>query len=296
MLRSSPKIASLMIFIAIFAVYWNLPGIVDQLGGAAGLFRLLVLVGLIPFVVGPIQLHRTQFMALRPEYEPFDPAGPAAAPEVRAYFHRASAELARLGFVADEAYQLQNGTKEGTGFVLSFQNQQTAERAKILTVIALKGDRRQVSSSALFTTEFTDGTEIVTGNRSSARVFPHLPPPYHATVFPQIQQTGQLLSVHRAMVNRYDAGRIRVNPLLHDPAGLIRTRDYDRTLHHVVACGYYHVDEPAGVQRLTWKGAILMAWKLTPPIKQILLGRERSEAARRLRRLGRERRLEGKAS
>jgi hypothetical protein len=52
-----------------------------------------------------------------------------------------------------------------------------------------------------------------------------------------------------------------------------------------VDCGYYYRDELAGVQRPTWKGAILMTWKLCWPVKPIRLALRRHGARRLLHEL-----------
>ena len=104
----------------------------------------------------------------------------------------------------------------------------------------------------------------------------------YAANFPEIRDAGTLLAVHRARVRWFEDGRIRVDPIGNDPDTSLQEKDHKRGLAHRVACGYNSVDEPAGVQRLTWKGAILTAWKLSPPIKQIRLAWERHVARRML--------------
>jgi hypothetical protein len=53
-----------------------------------------------------------------------------------------------------------------------------------------------------------------------------------------------------------------------DPvAYLIEGRE--RILAHHVATGYYYLDEARDIYRPTWKGAVLMTWRLLWPIRPL---------------------------
>jgi hypothetical protein len=85
-------------------------------------------------------------------------------------------------------------------------------------------------------------------------------------------------------VGRFEDGRIRLDPVGHGPAAYER-RVHVRQLDHQISIGYYYLDEARRVQRPTWKGAILVSWKLLWPAKQIRLALRRHRAERLLRQL-----------
>jgi hypothetical protein len=245
-----------------------------------GVAASIAALALVPFVLGPVLIHRTHWSSLDPDLVPFDPDGPGSPEVLRYHFAETAAELGRLGFAPERYYQTKQATTNADGSVLLFQNEKTLETARVLT--AVSSDSRIASSFTVFVSEFSDGTEVVTSNRESALIFPRRKPPYHARAFPQVREVDHLLVVHRARVENLAAGRMPVDPVGDDPDGYIRRVDFEGPQAHHVACGYTYVDEMSRVQRMTWKGAILATWKLLPPIKQIRLAWERMMAARQL--------------
>ena len=262
-------------------------GALRSMAGPWGVAGIIALILLAPFILGPVLIHRTQWISLDPGLSPFNPDGPGSPEVLRSHFTETAAELDRLGFTPKRYYQTKQATTNADGSVLLFQNEKTWETARVLTAVG--SDSRIASSFVVFVSEFSDGTEIVTSNRASALIYPRRKPPYHGRAFPQVRESGRLLAVHRARVANLAAGRIPVDPVGDDPDGYIRRVDFEVPYAHHVACGYNYVDEMARVQRLTWKGAILATWKLLPPIKQIRLASERMIAARELGNLKSER-------
>jgi hypothetical protein len=53
-----------------------------------------------------------------------------------------------------------------------------------------------------------------------------------------------------------------------------------------VAGGYYAIDEERGVVRPTWKGAVLITWRLLWPVKPMYRSRRRRATRQLLERLG----------
>lgn len=244
---------------------------------------VIVALVLSPFVIGPIVIHRTFWISLDLGLVPFDPDGPDSPEELRSVFDEIADQLGRLGFTAVRYYRTTQATSNSDGSVLLFRNGTTGETARVLTSVSVSSGPRISSCFVVFASEFSDGTEVVTSNRDSPRVFPPREPPFHGRAFPQVRDIEYLLGVHRARVENYAAGKIALDPAKDDPDGYLRRVDIEVAFAHHVACGYTYVDEAAGVQRNTWKGAILSTWKLLPPIKQIRLTWERFMAERQLR-------------
>lgn len=244
---------------------------------------IVLAVASLPFILCPVLIHRTQWTSLDPGLVPFNPDGPGSPEVLRSHFAATAAGLDRVGFTPARYYRTKLASANADAAVLLFWNEKTWETARVLT--AASKDSLVATSFTVFCSEFSDGTEVVTSNRESARSFPSRKPPYHGRAFPQVHEIGQLLAVHRARVENLAAGRIAVDPVAGDPDGYIRRVDFEVPFAHHVACGYTYVDEMARVQRMTWKGAILSTWKLMPPIKQVRLAWERMAAARELRSL-----------
>jgi hypothetical protein len=270
-----------LIAFVVFFAYKALGDMVSPRGVAA----LVAALALAPFVLGPILIHQTHRSSLDPGLTPFDPEGPESPEELRSQFAGTVEELGRLGSSPARYYRTKQMTNNADGSVLLFRNEKTRETARIVTAVGVSGAARIVNSLTVFGSEFADGTEVFTSNRTSPRIFPPRKPPYHGRAFPQIRDVGRLLVVHRARVESLAAGRIPVDPVGADPDAYLRRVDIDVPYAHHVATGYTYVDEMARAQRMTWKGAILTTWRLLPPLKQIRLAWERLMAARQLRNL-----------
>lgn len=241
---------------------------------------IVVALALAPFILGPLLIHRTHWSSLEPGLVPFDPDGPGSPESLRSHFAATAAELGRFGFAPERYYRTKQATNNADGAVLLFRNPKTWETARVLT--AVSSDSSVATSFTVFGSECSNGTEVVTSNRASARIFPARKPPFHGRAFAQVREVGHLLVVHRARVENLTAGRTLVDPVGDDPDGYIRRVDFEVPYAHHVASGCTYVDEMARVQRMTWKGAILSTWKLLPPIKQMGLAWERLMAARQL--------------
>ncbi len=230
---------------------------------------LFVVVVLAPFVLGPIMVHRNQWSGLEPQYQVFDPEGRGSPPELAGHYAWTAKELGSLGFGPECSVRNSKSSPNASGFVSLFRDRRHREVAKILTAVAVQGPIRNATSFVVFVTEFADGTEVMTSNNPSSKVFPSRRPPFHGFTFPRVPEIDRLLALHRALVRRYEDGLIRVDPVGDDPHEYLRQRDHVLPLTRCVAHGYYYIDKLAGLYRPTWKGAILMSWKLTPPIKQV---------------------------
>ena len=259
--------------------------IVRYLADPRGLVAFLAILLFFPFVVGPILIHRTQEVSLTPNLVPFDPDGPGSPEELRYHFAATAEGLKRLGFSAERYYQAKQAASHAEGWVLLYRNKKTGETARVITSVGISDTIRIGTSFVVLTSEFTDATVVITSNRTSAIIYPSRKPPYYSRAFPQIREVDHLLVVHRARVENLASGRIAVDPVGDDPDGYIRRVDFEDPFAYHVACGYSYHDEMEGVQRMTWKGAILSTWKLLPPFKQIRLAWERLMAARQLGKL-----------
>src|SRR5262249_33660943 len=132
---------------------------------------------------------------------------------------------------------------------------------------------------------FSDGTWLATGNSRMARAIPSLRARRGSMSFPWITDPGELYEIHAASVAHYAADGIPVEPATQDPAEFLRS-SIRRELAEFAEVGYTRLVEARGIHRYTWKGAFLMAWKLTWPIKAIREWSRRRKGSRMLRELG----------
>jgi hypothetical protein len=281
MSRSKPTIANLMVVVLFVAVFFSL---VKSPFDPILLVGIAVLAILSPYVFGPLLIRRTHWTAVDLTLESVDLLGPGTPAEVSRYFREACEGLAPLGFDLVHTHRLADLVPNAVGFTALFRNRTTPEVAKLIGAVADNGVVRNVSLLLFYSTEFTDGTEVLTSNSRTARVFPPLGPPVHVFTFPQVAEFGRLHAIHRALVDRFEGGRIRHDALGDDPAAYHLSKEM-RHLDHRITTGYSYLDEERRILRLTWKGAVLVAWKLLWPIKQIGLVARRLKAARLLREL-----------
>jgi hypothetical protein len=220
---------------------------------------LLALLG--PFVAGPLRMHRRSWHPVEPDFVPDDES--ALPPEAR----EVAAELRALGFT-DRGTWRHVGSPLATSRVAVLEHPGTLDAAQVIAVAA--GSRRTVALA--FNTRFAGGEKVVTSN---ARVTVGLPQPPDLTGawLPDVRDPEDLFIVHAQFRDALGAGRrLALGP---DVAGVLRA-EAAATVAAWVAAGYYRPD-PADERKLrpTWKGAVLVTWRLLWPIKPLYRARRR---------------------
>jgi len=274
---------SLVFWAAVVLAVWYGGAGPRQLGQPTFLYVVAAAL-LAPYVAGPVMVHRTQRTSLEPTFQAFDPLGPDAPPELTQAYNAIQGELARLGFAVVQSYS-NRSVNNAVGYITLFQNRKTAEVARLLVSVSVRGVVRNAAVLFKYNTDFGDDSLVLTYNGRSPWIYPRRPPPYHAFNFPDVTDPGRLLELHRALVRRIGGGQIRRDPLGADPDAYLRRTEYLQPQAYHMACGYSYRDEAAGVQRPTWKGAILVTWKLLWPLKPLGLALRRNKARRLLREL-----------
>jgi hypothetical protein len=233
----------------------------------------LVLSRLLPFLVAPVRMKFTSSQSAEPEYvRDEEERLPAGA-------RRAAEDLRELGF-EDLGTWRHDGAARSTAWVILLQHPRALDSAQVVVVAV--GRRRVVS--LLLLTRFADGAEVATFNSQVVAGFP-LPPELTAAWVPGARDAA---SLHRAHAQLRDAvrgagGRVeRIGP---DPAGFLRGRSA-RTLAAWVAGGYYTEDRERGTIRPTWKGAVLITWRLLWPVKPMYRAVRRRATRQLFERLG----------
>jgi hypothetical protein len=191
---------------------------------------------------------------------------------------RLVAALEDLGF-AFRGRWLNPGLSRATCDITLLENPRTLQVAKVLEVAA--GTRRTVT--VLFQSRFDDGTEVATGNSPVKAGFPRLPKTTGVWL-PEVRDVGQLYRVHSGVSDHLgqDKKRLSVGP---DPVAFL-TAGHHRRLTHFVETGYYYLDSSRGMYRMTWKGAVLVIWRLVWPVRPLFRAWRRRRTHKLLRDLG----------
>jgi hypothetical protein len=236
-------------------------------------FALLVTM---PWRLGPIvvRLRQTQPGVARfTTVATNDPSLPGA---VQAVFESSRATLAGLGF-SEVARLRQAPTASGLlGYVQLLENPQTFDVGSRL-LVARSESGPVAADQCAFVTERTAGPALATSNTRSASPWPDNPA-FERGVFPDVREPAKLLGLHRARLAGAPPGSVRRTTVAQDPAAY-QSHIEQAAKDHIVRCGYWWFDESAQLYRPTWKGAVLMCWRLLPPARQILASRRASAAA-----------------
>lgn len=220
---------------------------------AVGVILVVVLRFVLTAIHAPIRVRTNNFSWADSGFEPCE--GNDRPPE----FIRTITALESLGFLLRGHWHL-TGHSVATGQITLLEHPQSLDLVKVM--ISTAGNRRQFA--LLFQTRFDDGQEIVTANNP---LTVGLPPLSETTVvwLPEVRDARQLHRVHVRIRDELARGRKRLAAGPDAAAFLHAGRE--RMLAHFVATGYYFLDESRGVYRPTWKGAVLMTWRLLWPIR-----------------------------
>jgi hypothetical protein len=177
-----------------------------------------------------------------------------------AFIEQASGSLVRLGFgIVADLWRADFSFMR----VVLMRDLKTGEEA---SVVALRGDDGRDQTLIELTTQFADGRELNVNNFGLG-VF--APAPGKITErFPGVTDPASLCRISRQLIRRHYGGTDVTPPDDGgDPAAYL-TAAMRRELTNQVATGYYRWDEAGEAFRPTWKGALLMTWKLLPPFRQ----------------------------
>lgn len=230
------------------------------------------------FLLGPIVLRATfRFKAkLDPQLVPEQ----SLPPDVRQFMMLRVAAIAGLGF--EPVGYINLGTMAGgtQSYMALLSNSKTLEWADVSVVKSAK----QMKGYSEFITRCSDDAQVDTNTNATAPVlFPW--PAYHIFRFPQVKDAFTLYRVHRMLVQQNTGGsRPELPPKGQELAEL--KRRLERFGARQQERGYMYIDSAGDYFRLTWKGAILGAWRSIWPISMLrnLLMQTRSQT--QLRSLG----------
>ncbi|HEX9629224.1 MAG TPA: hypothetical protein VF961_04330 [Pyrinomonadaceae bacterium] len=131
-----------------------------------------------------------------------------------------------------------------------------------------KRNANAVIEFVAFSTEFDDGSEIVTSNSPVVNVFREVSHRLRLSI-PQLKDPSRLYYIH----SHYVTSRVDCKPVLVEAGEEIEhfRASHKKALSEQAALGYYYLDETTERYRHSWSSAILTTWRLLWPVKQVLM-------------------------
>jgi hypothetical protein len=230
------------------------------------------------FLLGPVVLRAT--FRFKAKLDPQLVSPESIPPDVRQFMTPRVSAIAGLGF--EPVGYINVGTMaSGTqSYMALLSNSRTLEWANVSVVKSTK----QMKGYSEFITRCSDDSQVDTNTNATAPVlFPW--PSYHVFRFPQIKDAFTLYRVHRMLVQQNTPGsRPELPPKGQELAEL--KRRLERYGVRQQQCGYMYRDPAGDYFRLTWKGAILGAWRSIWPISLFRNLWMQGQSQTRLRSLG----------
>lgn len=229
-------------------------------------------------VIGPIVL-RLQFRynaKVDPRAVSLDELPEAA----RAFIEPRVAEFAPWNFDLVAYVSFWNVTPSTGAYMALLANPHTGEWADVTLVLSPVKNTGYTE----FITRCSEQMQIDTNTNATAPVlFPV--PQHHVFRFPQVRDVFTLYRVHRMLVTEIARGALPVLPPAGEEIGELKRR-LDRYGLWQAERGYMYLDRSGEYYRLTWKGAILGAWRSVWPVPWIRAWRQRRKNGAVLKRLG----------
>ncbi|NIM47986.1 MAG: hypothetical protein GTN78_00290, partial [Gemmatimonadales bacterium] len=226
-------------------------------------------------------------VSARPALAAYDPGRHEMPHDLaRAYRENIDA-LTSVGFqVAADLYQ-QGWVKNVNLRAALLESADGDEKAVVAAMHAATGRPRVAVSYVEFVTKFADGRKLLVNNSPQMGVYAPVAGRTLAQ-FLDVRDPARLRRIHQSLVRRH-VGPSQTMPADHrgDPAGFL-SEAMVRELQEQVSTGYLWLDQDAGVFRPTLRGALLMTWKLLPPVSNLRKARLRYRANQILRELGME--------
>jgi hypothetical protein len=231
---------------------------------------LLLLSFVLPFVVGPILIHRRPGINARQGYVLVSEE--AARQRFPTNSFRAIAQLEQLGFSL-AAHMVTGDELSRANLMISLLvNRDSKIMVTVNRAFITKGPIKRSVDFVVLRTEFEDGTEIVTTNTAIVGLFREVPR-RRRLIVPQLGDVYRLHYIHSYYVaERND--RLAVLPAAGEEVAHFQ-KIHERSVTEQESAGYFYFDEPSGRYRFTWLTAISFAWRAVWPVRPMLMSHKR---------------------
>ena len=245
---------------------------------ANGYFLLLVRMYGAFLILGPVLLRvKFRFKAkLNPQFVPVE----SLPPDVQAFMAPRVKRIAGLGFEPVGYVNLGNMATGVGSFMALFSNPRTLEWADVSVVKSAT----RMAGYIEFITRCSNDAQVDTNTNSTASVlFPFRT--HHVFRFPQVMDAFTLYRAHRMLVQENTGGS---QPQLPPPGQELAElkRRLERYGPRQQECGYMYLDGSGEYFHLTWKGAILGAWRSVWPVSLARRWWMRTRGENQLRAMG----------
>lgn len=224
---------------------------------------------LLPYVLGPILVKATHTQAAWAVFRDLEAADENLPGDAKAYFEASMTPLLELGFTPLACMEMSGYVKNVIVYFAIFEHAQFHDYAMLdafyLTIP--NGECKKRSTHTEFISLLSKEQSLTTNNSSELAATPPVPN-REKYFFRKVSDPKQLYRVHRELVRRSFSGERMPLPVW-ERDGRVIQESIAREHEFLVQMGYLQLDEMAQRYRLTWKGAILMTWRLCWPIKDV---------------------------
>ena len=240
---------------------------------------------LLPYYLGPVLVHATQRQSLQPTFEPYDPALHRAPESIATGILEASESLRSVGFQhVGDVFQKGHTPGMVTRVVL-LEKLSTGQQAICVGMYLDAEQTKTVANHVEIGCPFSGERSLLVNNSPVIGVYARVA---GKTVeqFPAVRDAARLALIHEKLIDRTrgDATierRDTTKPVPQYLSGMMV-----KEMEQQIPLGYLRLDRAANAYRPTWKGAVLMCWKLLPPVSTIRQALVRRRAAALLAELG----------
>ncbi len=238
-----------------------------------GIYYWLIYIGVIilslhlfvQYFIGPIAIYFTHYQLANPQFIPIEIED--ARRQLPASYYEHIDTLQALGFSPVAHLYSKGQVNSTTLFLTLFMNSTQGDAAMVTQIECQIGTSPRTSVHYTeFYTEFADGCELNTNNS-------HLPSAYSPILGKEIYRMRKvkdpqtLYRIHRYLLGEKTRAISILPPVGEVVTELCRSMQID--LNKQVEAGYFYLDMVSQKYRPTWKGAILITWKLVWPIGMI---------------------------
>jgi hypothetical protein len=198
----------------------------------------------------------------------------------RAFMEARLSDFAAWNFELVAYVNLRKISGPTEAYMALFSNLHTHEWADITYVMSAV----KKSGYIEFVTRCSEQLQIDTNtNFAAPALFPL--PQYHVFHLPQVTDVFTLYRIHRTLVTEITHGALPVLPPAGEEIAELKRR-LDRYGPWQQERGYLYLDASGENYRLTWKGAVLGAWRAIWPISILRAWRQRNKNSDILMRIG----------
>lgn len=231
---------------------------------------LLLLSLVLPFVVGPILVHRRPGIKARQNI--LQVTEEAARLHFPANSFRCVAQLEQMGFSLVAHMITGDDLSRASGMVSLLVHRESKILVTVSYLFMRKGPVKRSVEYVSFATEFADGKEIVTSNSPMVSLYRDIPR-RRRLVVPQLADVSRLHFIHCY----YVAERTDSVPVLPPPGEEIAHlhKLHERAVSEQASAGYFHFDEATARYRFTWLTSIMFTWRVIWPVRPIVKSHKR---------------------